>query len=178
MKTFELKEALKGGALEKYSHLYSDIKAETERFISAIDAFAKKYGEDRDISIMSVPGRSEIIGNHTDHNRGKVLAGAINRDIIAVVSRNDDGVVRFFSEGYSPDTVDLSAVGDPSAFKKFTSRALVAGMAKGLMDKGYHHVHAEEAHTAPVQAADDQNGQGQPIQHTHTNTSLILGSGW
>ncbi|MBO5009305.1 MAG: galactokinase [Clostridia bacterium] len=137
MKTFELKEALKGGALEKYSHLYSDIKAETERFISAIDAFAKKYGEDRDISIMSVPGRSEIIGNHTDHNRGKVLAGAINRDIIAVVSRNDDGVVRFFSEGYSPDTVDLSAVGDPSAFKKFTSRALVAGMAKGLMDKGY-----------------------------------------
>ena len=137
MKTFELKEVLKNGALEKYNHLYADIEAQTERFISAIDAFAEKYGSDREISILSVPGRSEIIGNHTDHNRGKVLAGAINRDIIAVVSKNDEGVIRFFSEGYSPDTVNLSAVGDPSAFKKFTSRALVAGMAKGLMDKGY-----------------------------------------
>ncbi len=137
MKTFELKAALKEGALEKYAHLYSDIATETERFISAIDAFAEKYGAEREISILSVPGRSEIIGNHTDHNRGKVLAGAINRDIIAVVSKNDDGVVRFFSEGYSPDTVNLSSVGDPTAFKKFTSRALVAGMAQGLMDKGY-----------------------------------------
>ena len=137
MKVLELKNALREGALEKYSHLYSDIDAQTKRFISAIDAFSEKYGNDREISVLSVPGRSEIIGNHTDHNRGKVLAGAIDRDIIAVVSKNNDGVVRFFSEGYSPDTIDLSAVADPSSFKKFTSRALVAGMAAGLMNKGY-----------------------------------------
>ena len=99
MNAKELKIALKEGALEKYSNLYSDIKGETDRFIAAIDAFTEKYGVDREISILSVPGRSEIIGNHTDHNNGKVMAGAIDRDIIAVVSKNDLNTIRFFSEG-------------------------------------------------------------------------------
>ncbi len=138
MNVKELKNALAGGALEKYSNLYSDIKGETERFIKAIDAFAEKYGEDREIFILSVPGRSEIIGNHTDHNNGKVMAGAIDRDIIAVVSKNDLDTVRFFSEGYSPDQIELSTIDSPDNFKKFTSKALVAGMAAGFKSKGYN----------------------------------------
>ena len=136
MNAKELKIALKEGALEKYSNLYSDIKGETDRFIAAIDAFTEKYGEDRDISILSVPGRSEIIGNHTDHNNGKVMAGAIDRDIIAVVSKNDLNTIRFFSEGYSPDKIELSAIDSPDNFKKFTSKALVAGMAAGFKNMG------------------------------------------
>ena len=133
----ELKKLLLEGGLSKYSKLYSDVEKQTKRMIDAIDTFTAKYGEHRDIAIFSVPGRSEIIGNHTDHNRGKVMAGAINRDIIAVASKNDDGHIRFFSEGYPEDAVKVADVGSPKNFKPFTSKALVAGLAAGFIDKGY-----------------------------------------
>ena len=133
----EMKKILTEGGLSKYSRLYSDLQRQTERMIEAIDVFTAKYGEHRDIAIFSVPGRSEIIGNHTDHNRGKVMAGAINRDIIAVASKNNDGHIRFFSEGYPEDAVKISDVGSPKNFKPFTSKALVAGLAAGFVDRGY-----------------------------------------
>ena len=137
MKPIELIKFLNEGALEKYSSLYADINATKERFITAINEFVATYGSDRDISIFSVPGRSEIIGNHTDHNCGEVMAGAINRDIIAIAAKNDDGVIRFRSEGYSEDRIKLSDVPSPDNFKKFTSRALVAGMAQAFSNAGH-----------------------------------------
>ena len=137
MKASELKSLLRAGGLEKYSALYADIGQQTERFLNAIDEFCKAYGEDRDISILSVPGRSEIIGNHTDHNHGKVMAGAINRDIIAIASKNDSDVIGFCSEGYAKDRIALSTVMDADKFKKFTSRALIAGMAASFVKDGY-----------------------------------------
>ena len=133
----EMKQLLLDGGLEKYSRLYSDVKKQTARMIKAIDAFTAKYGTERDIALFSVSGRSEIIGNHTDHNRGKVMAGAINRDIIAVASRNNDGEIRFFSEGYPEDSVRLSDVSSPKNFRPFTSKALVAGLAAGFEKNGY-----------------------------------------
>ncbi len=138
MKSSELKKFLKEGALRKYAHLYADTEAQTERMIAAVEAFEKLYGEGRDVSLFSVPGRSEILGNHTDHNRGCVLAGAINRDIIAVAAKNDDSVVRFHSEGYPEDVVDIEAAKDPSGFKQVTSRALVAGLVGGFIKEGYN----------------------------------------
>ena len=137
MRANELRKLLSDGALEKYSALYSDISAQTNRFIKALDAFTADYGADRDVAIFSVPGRSEIIGNHTDHNHGTVMAGAISRDIIAVAAKNNDGVIRFRSEGYSPDSIKLSDVSNPANFKRFTSRALVAGVADGFAKNGY-----------------------------------------
>ncbi len=137
MKANELIKLLEDGALSKYSELYSDVEAAKKRFITAIGEFTKTYGTEKDIALFSVPGRSEIIGNHTDHNRGKVMAGAIDRDIIAVAARNDEGVVRFRSEGYSEDKILLSDVSSPDNFKKATSRALVAGMVQGFTNKGY-----------------------------------------
>ena len=137
MKITELKAALREGALEKYSSLYTDIQSETERFIAALDSFAATFGEDKDVSIFSVPGRSEIIGNHTDHNAGKVMAGAITRDIIAVAAKSNSGMIRFKSEGFSEDFVKLSGVSNPSYYKHFTSRSLVAGMAGGFMKRGF-----------------------------------------
>ena len=133
----ELKKLISEGALEQYSALYSDVCAQKDRFIKAIDAFTAKYGEDRDISIFSVSGRSEIIGNHTDHNNGKVMAGAITRDIIAVAAKNNDGVIRFHSEGYPEDSIKISDTDSPKNFRRFTSRALVAGMVAGLKKGGY-----------------------------------------
>ena len=136
MKANELKELLKQGALSKYPELYGDINAETQRFIKAIDAFCSLYGEERDMEVFSVPGRSEILGNHTDHNQGLVLAGAIDRDIIAIAARNEDGVIRFTSEGFGQITVDLGQIDDPESFENYTSEALVAGLAKGIKNLG------------------------------------------
>ena len=95
MKINELKKIITEGGLEKHSALYSDVSAQKDRFIKALCAFEKKYGSERDVFVLSVPGRSEIIGNHTDHNNGKVMAGAINRDIIAIAAKNNDNVIRF-----------------------------------------------------------------------------------
>ena len=130
MKALELKKLLSRGALEKHSALYANIAEQTERFIAAIDSFTALYGDDRDIAIFSVPGRSEILGNHTDHNRGCVLAGAIDRDIIAIAAKNSDGVIRFKSEGYRATTIDLCKIDDPDNFANYTSDALIAGVAK------------------------------------------------
>ena len=132
MKLTQLKQLLSEGALSQYSHLYRSMEHQSARMIAALDRFAELYGEDRDVALFSVPGRSEITGNHTDHNLGCVLAGAIDRDIIAVASRNEDGCIRFQSEGYSENKVDLSLVDDPKNFREFTSTALVAGMARGF----------------------------------------------
>ena len=138
MKASQLIELLEGGALEKYSALYSDIEATKARFIEAINCFTSAYGTERDIALLSVPGRSEIIGNHTDHNHGKVMAGAINKDIIAVVAKNDENLIRFHSEGYSQDKIKISDVSNPNNFKKFTSRALVAGMVHAFVAAGHN----------------------------------------
>ncbi len=137
MKANELKQLLKDGALNKYECIYSDINAQTERLIAAIDKFVSLYGDGRDIEIFSVSGRSEISGNHTDHNRGCVLAGAIDRDIIAIAARNEDGVIRYHSEGYPETVIDLSVIDEPKNFKPFTSGALIAGMARGFELEGY-----------------------------------------
>ena len=137
MKPSQIIDLLNEGGLEKYSSLYSDIEKAKERIIAAVNSFVKNYGDDRDIAIFSVPGRSEIIGNHTDHNNGKVMAGAINRDVLAVVAKNDDDVIRFCSEGYSKDQINISDVTSPDKFRKFTSRALVAGMADAFIKAGH-----------------------------------------
>ena len=133
----ELKKLLREGALSQHAELYADVERQTERLLCAIDSFERLFGEGRDIYLLSVPGRSEIIGNHTDHNGGRVLAGAIDRDIIAVASKNDKGVINLVSEGFEPDSVKLSEVGSPDNFKDYSSAALIAGLAGGFNDKGY-----------------------------------------
>jgi len=106
-----------------------------ERIALAVDSFIGLYG-DREACLFSVGGRSEISGNHTDHNRGKVLAAAVNLDIIAVASQTDDGVVTVKSEGFEADTVLPEAVLTPDSEKYFTSAAIIAGMEKAFLDRG------------------------------------------
>ena len=64
-----------------------------KRYIKAIEEFENNFMS-REISIFSAPGRSEIVGNHTDHQRGKVLATSVNLDAIAIVSKIEDDVVQ------------------------------------------------------------------------------------
>ena len=138
MNAQELKRILHEGGLDRFSALYQNTRAEAERLIKAIDSFTERFGDGRDLYIFSVPGRSEISGNHTDHNNGCVLAGAIDRDIIAIVAKNDDNVIRFHSEGFPEDTVNIVDTIYPGNFKSYTSSALIAGMANAFREHGHN----------------------------------------
>ena len=136
MTTKELVNIIKNGGLEKYSTIYDNISLQNDRFLSAIANFEKMYGE-REIMLLSVPGRSEICGNHTDHNAGCVLAGSINRDVIAVVAKSDDNTIRLYSEGYSEIKVSLSECADKNNFENYTSASLIGGVVNGFLNNGY-----------------------------------------
>jgi len=130
---------LSGGAdaviLEECTVKPENLERKKERIANAIDSFIELYG-DREISILSVGGRSEISGNHTDHNRGKVLAAAINLDILAVVSPTDNGTITVKSEGFPEDCVLRCEIDSPIEERKFTSAAIIAGMEKAFLDRG------------------------------------------
>ena len=112
------------------------VEGQRERYAKAADEFAALYG-DGDISLYSVGGRSEISGNHTDHNFGRVIAASVNLDILAVVKKTDDGVIRIKSEGFPEDVVAPAAVEAPDESKFFTSAAIIAGMERAFLDAGY-----------------------------------------
>ncbi len=114
-----------------------DLDSYKTRLCSAIDRFTGLYGKDLDISVFSVGGRSEISGNHTDHNGGKVIAAAISLDIVAVASPRDDGVVRVRSEGFDEDTVYPDDAASPDPEKAFSSAALIAGIEHAFKARGY-----------------------------------------
>ena len=136
MNAEQLLERIEGGALGAYAHLYGDIAGQTVRYAAAVREFVSLYGDGK-ISLYSVPGRTEVQGNHTDHNHGCVLAAAIDRDIIAVVSPTDDGLIRIKSEGYDEDVVALADCDDPDAFADFSSASLIAGTVAAFRARGF-----------------------------------------
>ncbi len=111
--------------------------AQRARIHALADTFATRYGADREIALFTVSGRSELSGNHTDHNHGCVIAASISLDLLAIAARRDDGVARLFSEGFGEDVVDLSAYTEPDPAMFGTSASLIAGMATGLRDAGF-----------------------------------------
>ncbi|MCL2099191.1 MAG: galactokinase [Oscillospiraceae bacterium] len=121
---------------EKLKKLYGgkNLEAAKTRYLGALENFKKIYG-DRDAGIFSVPGRSEILGNHTDHNNGKVLAAAINLDIIAVAAKNDEQKINIKSEGFDADSIDLRDLA-PKENERFTSAAIIRGTAARFKELG------------------------------------------
>ncbi len=113
---------------------YSDIKGAKERYIEAITEFEKHFGEDKNVLLFSAPGRTELSGNHTDHQGGCVLCGSVNLDTIAVVSPRCDTKVTVVSHGYEPFSVDISDL-EAHESEKSTSMAIVRGMAKAINEK-------------------------------------------
>ncbi len=112
-----------------------DLEVLKPRLTKLLNAFRNNVGVDADY-LFSSPGRAEILGNHTDHNHGKVLVAAISCDILAAVRKTDDGIITICSEGYSPIKVNLS----DTAIKpneKGTSSALARGVANALKERGY-----------------------------------------
>ena len=76
----------------------------------------------------SAPGRTELVGNHTDHQRGRVLAAAVGFDMLAAAAPNGLNTLRVISEGQEPFEVDISDT-SPRAEERFTSAALARGIA-------------------------------------------------
>lgn len=140
MKVKELISAIEAGKfdenLKKVYVLDSAVCEQKPRYVETLNTFGELFGWDREVSIMSAPGRTEICGNHTDHNNGKVLAASINLDAIAVVSLNDDGIIRVKSKGHKMNVVDLSDL-EPDESKFGDSTALVQGVAAGISELGY-----------------------------------------
>ena len=137
-----LKENILSGALDmRLAKLYgsdeSVIAAQRGRYAALIDEFVSRYGEERDIALFSVPGRSELSGNHTDHNHGCVIAGSIDLDIIAVAAKNEDNIVRIKSEGFPEDVVNIDSYNTPDAGRFGKSDSLIAGVADGFRKRGY-----------------------------------------
>ena len=81
------------------------------------------------------PGRVELAGNHTDHQRGRVMAAAMDRGITAEAEPNDEGVVRVTCDGFDPIAVDLGRLW-PDEKEQGASAALVRGVAAGLAESG------------------------------------------
>jgi galactokinase len=106
------------------------------RYLMAIEEFESLFGVGRNISMFSAPGRTEVGGNHTDHNNGRILAASINLDIIAVVSPNDDGVIRIKSKGYNIVTVDSSHT-TPVENENEHSPSLIRGICAKFSEDGY-----------------------------------------
>ena len=105
------------------------------RCIKAAAEFEKIFGR-LPVQVYSAPGRSEICGNHTDHQNGLVLAAAISLDTVAIVSPADDGIVRLVSEGYGEIRTDLE---DLSVHKEeaASTSSIIRGVAAGFKNAGY-----------------------------------------
>ena len=128
-----------GGQLDnRFSELYGaqSVDFARKRYSALIAEFESRYGAGRDVMLLSVPGRSELAGNHTDHNHGRVIAGSIDLDVIAVVAAGDGSVVRVKSEGFPEDVVDLAAFTSPRPERFGRSDALIAGVAAGFRANG------------------------------------------
>ena len=109
MNICEIKSNIKNGKFDNdFAMLYGDVESARNRYFAACEEFEKLYPVSKDIRIFSAPGRTEVGGNHTDHQHGSVLAGGVNLDVIAIVSENDDDTIRIKSQGYDMDTVKVS----------------------------------------------------------------------
>lgn len=140
MKPKEFIAAIQAGEMdEKLKAVYvTDYAVELQkpRYIRLINEFIKLFGEDRDVIITSAPGRTEVCGNHTDHNNGKVLAASVNLDAVAVAAKNEEDVVRVKSDGHAMNVVEISELlPDESEFGHST--AMVRGVVAKIEGLGY-----------------------------------------
>lgn len=121
----------------RFSSLYSDnLHYHNQRYSKLKARFEKHFRLSPD-EFFSASGRTEVIGNHTDHNHGKVMAAAVNLDVIAAVSKTSDGIITLKSEGYPFNTVDTS---DLSVHSEETSHSnsLIRGICARFSQLGYN----------------------------------------
>lgn len=139
-KVEEIRTALTAGELdEKLLEVYVDesrIDYNRARLLKALDRFQELFPGEEQVELYSAPGRSEVCGNHTDHQNGCVLATSINLDAVAVVSKTKDGVIRLISGDFPEERIDTKDLAKRDS-EANTTTALIKGVAEGLKQRGY-----------------------------------------
>ena len=109
--TSTLKEKLCGSEYDAaLARIYKpeDITAQKQRYIRVAEAFEDLFGSGRQVGVFSAPGRTEVGGNHTDHQGGRVLCASVDMDMLACAAPNGTNTVELYAEGYGLCSVDLS----------------------------------------------------------------------
>lgn len=134
-----LKKQLKDGAYEaRLNEIYIDerlTESQMLRYVEAIERFEQLYGE-KEIAVFSAPGRSEVSGNHTDHQHGCVLATSLNLDAIAIVAPIEEPVIYLVSDDFPKEEISLAEL-DVKEADYGTAAALIRGVAAGMKNCGY-----------------------------------------
>ncbi len=125
-----------GNLASAISNLYGQAaEGQTQRFQALLRGMEETFGPRGPVAVFSAPGRTEIGGNHTDHQHGKVLAGSVNLDVIAAVAPSGDHTIRIRSEGFPMDMVDLGDLAVREE-ERNTSAALIRGIAAWFVQHG------------------------------------------
>lgn len=123
---------------KKFQELYVDkavSERQKERYTNLLNQYHEEFVID-DVSIYSAPGRTEVGGNHTDHQHGRVLATAVNMDTVAIVSKREDNIVHIISEGFTIEKVDISNL-EVNKKEAGTSEALIRGVCARIKELGF-----------------------------------------
>lgn len=141
MQTDVMIQTIENGELDdRLLDIYVDgskLSYQKERYINAIKRFETHYGSG-DAQLFSAPGRSEVGGNHTDHQQGEVLAASINLDTIGVVRATEDRQIRIISDDYAEVVISLDDI-EAKEEEKETTKALIKGVIAGFAE-GEHRV--------------------------------------
>jgi galactokinase len=129
-----------GSAARKITEIYGSKKGTAEkqksRFLNLLNSFKSLYPEHDKVELFSAPGRTEIGGNHTDHNAGRILAGAVDLDVIAAVAPNGCNIISISSEGYDGFKIDLSKNLDARQEEKYSPSSIVRGVCSRFSELG------------------------------------------
>ena len=139
----DIKQALVKGAYDEIlSRLYcrrtEQLQPYCDRILHVTEGYQNTFGKDETarVSIFSAPGRTEIGGNHTDHQRGKVLTGSVDLDALACAAPNGAKTVNIFSEGYGLTSIEIDNLA-PVKSEENTTRAIVRGVVAKIAELGY-----------------------------------------
>ena len=145
----QLREKISGGLDETLASVYcadsAGVAVQKTRYLKAVESFEKIFSQREGLSLFSAPGRTEVGGNHTDHQHGCVLAASVNLDVIAVAAPREDTVITVQSEGFEADRVDISDL-TPRSAEAGRSAALIRGVCEGFVCRGFR-IGAFDAYT-------------------------------
>lgn len=119
---------------QKLTEIYGESNSSQKRYQALKDSFFSHFSADH-IDFFTSPGRCEIIGNHTDHNGGKIIAASIDMDTIGAAARNQSDQIRIVSEGYPTVSLDLAHLSDTP--KCDGTLSLLAGICQGFINLGF-----------------------------------------
>lgn len=120
---------------QRFAAIYKDTQQAIKRYASLFARHRALFGEGKPIVGVSAPGRAELVGNHTDHNQGRVLACAVNLDVACVAAKREDQQVILHSEGFAPMRLSLDDL-SPNPGERGTTLSLIRGVASGMKKAG------------------------------------------